>query len=165
MARPPPSKCIYVVDTSSWIAISEHPDQNRIRDRLATLFEDERIKFPPEVLAELTQISDFANWLQQYKTTACENFRTDISYLKLVGEITFTFPAMVGARSTRNKADPYVVATAVHGAQNPHRRVVVCDETITVRPGRKIPTACAAYNVPCMSILTMLDQEYPEDAW
>ena len=165
MARPPPSECIYVIDTSSWIAISEHPAQNLVRDRLATLFEAERIKFPIEVFNELTQVSDFVKWLQQYKTVACENFRSDVSYLKLVGEITFRFPAMVGARSTRNKADPYVVATAVHGAQNPHRRLVVCDETITVRPGRKMPTACAAYDISCISILTMLDQEYPEDGW
>ena len=165
MARPLFSRCIYVVDTSSWIAVSEHPDQNRIRDRLATLFEDGRIKFSPEVVDELTQVSDFASWLQQYKITACENFRNDVSYLRLVGEITFKFPAMVGARSTRNKADPYVVATAIHGAQNPHRRVVVCDETITVRPGRKMPTACAAYGVRCISILTMLEQEYPDDGW
>lgn len=90
---------------------------------------------------------------------------TDTNYLLLVGKVTHRFPAMVGARGARNKVDPYVVASAIHGSMNPHRRVVVCDETVNVRPNRKIPTACAAFGVECLSLFELLHREFPEDGW
>jgi hypothetical protein len=40
---------------------------------------------------------------------------------------------------------------------------VVCNESASRRPNRKIPGACGRYRVLCMTLLEMLDREYPED--
>jgi hypothetical protein len=62
MAAPADPDCVYVMDTSSWIAISDHPAQNRIQSRLVELIEAGRIKFPPQVFEEFTKVSDLVGW-------------------------------------------------------------------------------------------------------
>jgi Domain of unknown function (DUF4411) len=74
---------------------------------------------------------------------------------------------MSGARGTRNRADPYVVAYAAfrNRSENPIRCVVVCDESALVRPNRKIPTACKAFDVESISLIEILKLEFPDEAW
>lgn len=160
-----PSGCIYVMDTSSWLSIEGHPAQNRILSSLAALTEIGRIRIPPEVVAELVNVSDMVSWVKQLQEVLVERNTTDVEYLLLAGRIAHRFPAMAGATGRRNKADPWVRATAIHGSANPHTRVVVCDESLAKRPGRKIPTACKAYGIECLTLFEMLDREFPDDGW
>lgn len=142
---------IYVIDASSWIAIESHPAQNRILSALVPLIQNGRVKMPPEAWRELENTSYLAGWLEPYKSAVVENLRTDVDYLLLAGQISHKFPGMAGARGTRDKADPWIVAMAKHMTGKPHARAVVCNETLERRPNRKIPTACKHFGVICMN--------------
>jgi hypothetical protein len=157
--------CTYVVDTSSWIEIDDHPVQNRILSALVPLIENGRIKFPPEVWDEFKETSQLVTWLSPYKEIVLENRRTDVHYLMTVGQIAHKFPGMSGTRGQKKKADPWVVGLAIHGNGNPHLRIVVCKETLQNRPNRKMPSVCAQHGIKCISLVEMLDREYPNDGW
>lgn len=156
---------VFVVDSSSWLEIESHPAQNRILSALIPIIQDGRIKAPPEVWKEIEDSSELHPWLKPYRDAIVENRRSNPDYLLLAGKIAHAFQGMAGVRGLKEKADPWVVATAVHAKSNPHIRVVVCNETVRRRPNRKLPTACAAYNVECLTLLQMLDREYPDDGW
>lgn len=156
---------VYVVDTSSWLQIEGHPDENRILDALYNLVEAGKMKSPPEVFKELSGVGSVTGWLKLNKSAIVEGNRSDLSYFGLVGEITHKFPGMAGARGMKNKADPYVVALAKHLTSNPTKGVVVCDESLNRRPNRKIPTACAQYGVECFGMMDLLRKEFPDDDW
>lgn len=156
---------IYIVDSSSWIAIEDDPAQNRILSALLPLIENGRIKLPLEVWDELCETFSLMPWMNPHKQDLIDNQRSNVDYLLLGGQVAHRFPGMAGSRGTRNKADPWIVALAKIRDGDPQSTVVVCNETIRNRPNRKIPSACGAYNLRCMSLREMLDQEYPEDGW
>jgi hypothetical protein len=156
---------IFIVDTSSWLDIERQTAQNRILSALVPVIEAGRIKVPPEVWDEIEESSKLFEWLSTYRGRIVENRRAKPDYLMLAGKIAHSFQGMAGVRGRRNKADPWVVATAVHARSNPHVRVVVCNETVRRRPNRKMPTACKAYGIECLSLFEMLDREYPDDGW
>ena len=72
---------------------------------------------------------------------------------------------MAGARGRKEKADPWVIALAIHERTYADEPIVVCNETINNRPNRKIPTACDHYGVECLTLLEMLNREYPAEGW
>jgi hypothetical protein len=163
-----PSDNGYVLDSSGWISIDGRPDQNRILYFLVQLIEDGRIKSPPEVWEELKKCEWVLAWISGYRTSIIENRSQDFSYLTIVGGITRKFPGLAGARGSKNKADPYVVALAVHmNADNPRsiRWSVVAAETLAQRANRKIPTACRDANIECMGLFEMLKREFPDENW
>jgi len=153
------------VDTSSWLRIEEHPDANRILDALGGLLERGQIKAPPEVFKELKQVGVVEGWIKLHQSEIEVNRNNDLEYLQKVGEVTHKFPGMVGVRSGKEKADPYVVALAACGVPDPCVWVVVADETLAKRPNRKIPTACKAFGVDCDGFEDMLRREFPNDGW
>ena len=75
--------------------------------------------------------------------------------------------AMAGARRRKERADQYIVATAAHlnATSNPTRYRVVCEETDTQRPSRKMVTACKSFGVESMSLLEMLREEFPDEGF
>ena len=83
----------------------------------------------------------------------------------LIGRVTHQFSTMAGARRRKERADQYVVATAAYlnATSNPTRTRVVCEETDTQRPSRKIVTACKAFGVEPMNLLEMLREEFPNE--
>lgn len=153
------------MDTSSWIEIDDHPAQNRILSALVPLIENGRTKFPPEVWDEFKETSQLVAWLLPYKRIVLESRRSDVNYLMTVGQIAHKYPGMSGTRGQRKKADPWVVGLAIHGNGNPRLCVVVCDESLKHRPNRKIPSVCAKHGIKCISLVEMLDWEYPNDGW
>jgi Domain of unknown function (DUF4411) len=157
-------KYLFIIDSSSWFEIENHPAQNRILSALVPLIEGGRVRFPPEVWEEI-QDCTLIHWLEPYRLSLVESFRNEVEYLLLGGKVAHKFPGLAGIRGRRRKADPWVVAAAVHGSKNPHMRAVVCNETVRKRPNRKMPTACAAFGVECLSLLEMLHREYPDDGW
>lgn len=163
---PEPSPVRYVVDSSSWITIEGHSAQNRILSRVGELIEAGRVIVPPEVWAEL-EVAECRGWLEQYKERLVVNRSNDVDYLMLGGRIAHRFPAMASARirRSRERADPWVIALAAVTTSLGVIAVVVADETINRRPNRKIPTACAAFGVQCLSLFDMLKREFPNDGW
>lgn len=165
MAEQDSARYIFVVDSSSWLEIESHPAQNRILSALVPMIEAGRIKIPPEVWKEIEESSELHLWLKPHREAIIENRRSRPEYLLLAGKIAHMFQGMAGVRGLRDKADPWVIATAIHAQGNPHVRVVVCNETVRRRPNRKLPTACAAFKVECLNLMEMLDREYPADGW
>jgi hypothetical protein len=156
---------IFIVDTSSWLEIERHPAENRILSALVPMIEAGRIKFLPEVFKEIKETSRLFVWLSHYKDVLVENRRAHVDYLTIAGTIAYKFPAMCGTMGKKDKADPWVIAMAIHAGRNPRARVIVCNETVRRRPNRKIPTVCQAYGIECKTMLEMLHMEYPEDGW
>ena len=155
---------VYVVDASSWISVDGNPDANRILLHLDILIQRGRLKCPPEVWKEIRS-RYMAAWLKGKRKNIVHSLRSNIDFLKKVGEVTGKYPAMAGARGTRNRADPYVVAYAAYRneTENPTLCVVVCDESALVRSNRKIPTACKAFGVEPLTLMEMLKREFPEE--
>lgn len=156
---------VYVIDTSSWLQIEQHPASNMILDCLARLINMGRVKAPTQVFDELKSIDNLAGWLVINRQDIEVNRNQDIDFLMTVGRVTHQFPAMAGARTSKDKADPYVIALAIEGSPNPGRWTVICNETLDRRPNRKIPTACAHFGIDCIDIIEMLRREFPFDDW
>ena len=102
----------YVVDSSALISIEERSDQNKILYYLSILIDDGAVKCPSEVWDELKKCLWVLAWLKESREKIVENMSQDLEFLALVGEITHKFHVMSGARGSRNKADPYVIAFA-----------------------------------------------------
>jgi hypothetical protein len=160
----------YVIDSSGWISIDGRPDQNQILYYTIKLVEAGRVKSPPEVWDELKKCEWVLAWIRNYRSSIVENRSQDNTYLALVGSITRKFPAMAGARGTKDKADPYVVALAAHlngerGLLIRTNWCVVAAETLAGRQNRKIPTACRDAGLECIGLLEMLKREFPDESW
>jgi hypothetical protein len=154
---------IYVVDASSWISIDGNPDANRILLCIDQLAEQGKIKCPPICLNEVRN-EYMAGWIKARRRQIAHTLRTKVEYLQLLGRVTQQFPAMSGARGKRNKADPYLVAYAAFRILSENKQcVVVCAESIVKRPNRKMPTACAAFDVESIDLLEMLRREFPDE--
>lgn len=157
---------VYVIDASSWISVDGNPDANRILACLDVLAERGALKCPPQCLNEVRS-EYIAGWIKIRRKQLSHSVRTKLEFLQLLGNVTFKFAAMAGARGAKNKADPYLVAYAAfrNATENPIRCVVVCNESVAFRPSRKIPTACRAYGVECCSLEEMLIREFPNEDW
>ncbi len=155
------------MDASSWISIEGHPAQNRILHTLVGLIEADRLECPPEAWEEVQRCPWVHAWIDQYKDRLINNHRQNVDYLLLVGQITSRYPRMSGARGKKEKADPYVLANAVHGNRiiNPMKFAVVTNEGPASK--RKLPAACRDkdYNVECMTLLEMLQKELPDETF
>lgn len=156
----------YVVDASSWISIDGNPDANRILSHLDILVQRGAIKCPPQCLREVRN-KYMAGWIKIRRKQILHNLRTKLGFLKLLGEVSWKFSGMAGARGRRNRADPYLVAYAAFRNQTENQTccVVVSDESALVRPNRKIPTACKSFGVELITFLEMLEREFPEENW
>jgi hypothetical protein len=157
---------VYVIDASSWISVEGNPDANRILAHLDMLAQRGAIKCPPQCLNEVRS-AYVAGWIKIRRKQLSHSLRTRLDFLKVLGEITFKFAGMAGARGTKNKADPYLIAYAAfrNSTENPTRCVVVCNESAAQRPSRKIPTACEAYGVEAITLEDMLRREFPDQDW
>ena len=156
---------IYVVDTSSWLRIKGHPESYRILDRSGQLVERGAISDPREVFEELKELSDAVSCVKQNKEGSVRRQMTDVEYLLAAGQVQYAFPAMGGATSGKNKADPYVVALGKFMLNAGTKCVVVANETIRSRPNRKIPAACVHFGLEFYDLIGMLRAEFPEDGW
>ena len=123
---------IYVVDTSSWLRIKGHPESYRILDRSGQLVERGAISDPREVFEELKELSDAVSCVKQNKEGSVRRQMTDVEYLLAAGQVQYAFPAMGGATSGKNKADPYVVALGKFMLNAGTKCVVVANENYSL---------------------------------
>jgi hypothetical protein len=157
---------IYVIDASSWISIDGNPDANRILAHIDILVQRGVVKCPPQCLKEVRS-AYISGWIKIRRKQIAHNVRSKLEFLKILGEVTFKFSGMAGARGVRNKADPYLIAYAAfqNANENPTTCMVVCDESAIHRPNRKIPTACKSYKIEPITLMEMLKREFPEQEW
>jgi hypothetical protein len=98
------------------------------------------------------QEDDVSEWAESHK---------DI-FLKLTQDIQLQtrsilkdHPKLVDLKRKKSSADPFLIATAMV-----KRGVVVTEERKSGGPQvEKIPDVCAAYRLPCISLLKLLEQE------
>lgn len=156
----------YVIDASSWIAIEGHPAQNLILYCLGKLIEAGKVQCPPEAWEEVQQCPWVHAWLKPYRPQFVKAIG-GVEFLGMLGQVTYRFHAMAGARRRKERADQYIVATAAYlnATHNPVRHVVVCEESAAQRPNRKLTTACNAFGVTSRNLLQMLREEFPDEKW
>jgi hypothetical protein len=128
---------VYVIDSSAWNNIDGRSDAEDVWQLIDQLIQDGRIVACAQVLTEIRDEPFFLLHLHAHELALQIGDRTDTDYLMHVGKITREHQAMAGARGTKTKADPYVVALA-----ELDKYVVVADETCTHRPNKKIPGVC-----------------------
>ena len=156
----------YIVDASSWITVENHPAQNRILFCVGKLIESGKILCPTEAWGEVKFCPWVLAWLEPDKDDFVQSISTT-EYLMTVGRVTHRFPAMAGARRRKERADQYIVATAMYlnATSNPTKHIVICEETDNQRASRKLVTACDALGVEHKGLLEMLRDEFPEEGW
>jgi hypothetical protein len=156
----------YIIDASSWISIEGNPAANLILYCIGKLIEAGKIQCPPEAWDEVQKCPWVLAWLKSYREQFVKNIGT-IEYYGIVGQVTHQFHVMAGARRRKERADQYIVATAVYlnAITNPTKHVVVCEESDAHRPSRKLVTACSKFNVTSINLLKMLSSEFPGEKW
>jgi hypothetical protein len=154
----------YIVDASSWISVEGHPKQNPILFFVGKLIETGKIQCPPEAWDEVEKCPWVKTWLEPLRSQFVKNVGA-VEYLAMVGSVTHRFHAMAGARRRKERADQYVLATAMYlnATSNPTTHVVVCEETAVQRKNRKLVTACDAFNVEHGTLIDMLRKEFPDE--
>jgi hypothetical protein len=157
---------VYVIDASSWISIDGNPDANRILAAADRLIERGAVKCPPQCLNEVKS-AYISAWIKIRRKQIAHNLRTKVEFLRILGDVTFNFSGMAGARGIKNRADPYLVAYAAfrNANENPVKCIVVCNESAVQRPNRKIPTACKSFGVEAITLGEMLKREFPNEEW
>lgn len=155
----PDSERYYVIDSSSWISVEEHPARTLILYCIIQLIERGRICCPPEVWKELKKCDWVLAWLKDYRKKIVRSISAT-PYLALVGQVALAYPSMCATRGSKEKGDGYVVAMVVHGNRttNPQCWVgVAADE--------KIRIACTEYQAEGIELLDMLRREFPNEKW
>ena len=156
----------YVVDTSSWIALSrKRPiEYHEVTwAKIDTMIAGGQLKSPRGVYDEISAGRDrLWEWIDARQLA----FVLDTpDLLMLVGEIIDRFPQLVDESKEALDADPYVVALAVLLSRRRDRPGV--EPTVTIvteevdRPDRptKIPFVARRYGVPSTNMDGMLGRE------
>jgi uncharacterized protein DUF4411 len=147
---------VFCVDTNVWIALWR---ENYPIDVFPTLWTklDEVIAVgevvaPVDVCDELErQDDDLLRWVRQRPTL----FRVaDTATQNAVIVIMNQFPNWVDVNSTRNQADPWVVAMGVVIPST-----VVTNERSSNGPRPKIPNVCEHFGVECIDLLAFIRRQ------
>jgi len=148
----------YIVDTSSLINLRQYYPADmfpNVWDKLSQLAQDGIIGSSSEVYRELSaQESDvvFA-WANSQKHI----FLPPIAAIQQnVTDILKTHGNLLDVKKQKSGADPFVLATAMqyHCAVVSEERQAELNSRVT-----RLPNACHAYDVQCISLLEMLRQQ------
>ena len=164
------SNTFYVIDTSSLINIRMfYPISifTSFWDKLDGLALEGRLASPQTVLEELGQKDDdyLINWARSHKDKL---IYTDYSehFLQYVEEIMDRFPELIDNKSTKEQADPYVIALALEYRDNPQQKLVRYDVNVVTEESlknkskkTKIPEVCDYYKIPCYKMIEMAENE------
>jgi hypothetical protein len=164
------SNTFYVIDTSSLINIRMHYPVSVFTSfwkKLDELVLENRLGAPQAVFEELSQKDDdyLFKWAKSRKDPM---FNSDYSeyLLQKVSEIMGKFPGLIDENSTKEQADPFVIAMAVEYRDNPQKKLfqydvcVVTEESLKKHSDKpKIPFVCGHYNIPCCRMVVMAEKE------
>ena len=157
---------VYVVDTSSWIALSRtHPIDSHEGTWVGidALAESGRLKSPRGVYDEIAAGRDrLWEWVNIRQEIIFE--KPTLELLMLVAEINDKFPHLVDKSKAVLDADPYVVALAVLPSRLPELfetgpSVIVTEEADSPDRPTKIPFVARDYGVSCISMAGLLERE------
>lgn len=156
----------YVVDTSSWIALSRtHPidDHERTWAGIDDLAASGRVRSPRGVYDEISAGKDrLWEWVDARQEIIFAEPTLDL--LMLVAEINDRFPGLADRNKAVLDADPYVVALAAL----PRRQqklsgngpaAVVTEEADRPDKPTKIPFVARSYGVSCTNMAGLLERE------
>lgn len=119
------------------------------------LIEDGRMVASIEVYNELEKKDDdvFA-WAKERKDTLFVEINDDVQ--AQVVQIMATYPRLVDTVKGKSGGDPFVIALAM-SATPPH--TIVTDEKGGKADSPKIPSVCVHEGVPCIDLLTLIEDE------
>ena len=117
--------------------------------KLDELVTHQEVLCPDEVRVELArQEDDLAKWINARQHLFVP---LDDSIQRATSEVLARHPLLMKATKNRNGADPFVIATA-----RVKNLTVVTEEKGGTNTKPKIPSVCAALNVPCVNVLSFL---------
>lgn len=80
-------------------------------------------------------------------------------FARNVGIVQFRFPGMGKAMGPKERADPFVVALSLTFNSDHQPWIVVTSESKRRRPMRKIPGACDALGLKCITLDELIERE------
>ena len=109
---------------------------------------------PEEVMNEIEKKDDgLHDFLKEHEAQLV--IPLDEEIMAGTKEVLAEFPRFAGSMRGRNKADPFVIATA-----RAKEIIVVSEEGMRGNKNRpKIPLACAHFEVECMTVLDYIEQQ------
>jgi len=153
---------IYVVDTSSMIALEQYPIDifKSLWTNLEKLVKNNQLISPKEALEELKKKDDeIARWAKKNK----KMFKTITQQQSAkVKEILAKFPALIDPNKETPDADPFLIALSLEKTQQQTltqtQRVVVAQEVY--RNNKiNIPFVCQFYGVECIKLIDLFRME------
>ncbi len=160
---------VYSFDSNIFISMrKKYPRENHgsLWEKVEELLNNQEILVSREVIEELEDVDDgLVRWLKGFKTCIIDNEKEIVSY---VSELVNKLPGWVDPLSTKNKADPYVIALARwkngtvvtqegNGTLNPHhinlKRMVEQSSSV------KIIDVCQLEGIPWLDIVGFLSQQ------
>lgn len=153
---------MYVIDTSSWIAIfAQYPTESRqkILEGIDTLILQGRIKSPRGVYGKISQKKDdLYLWIKDREKIFVNHGK---EMIKLAGEIKVEYPHLVNHNRSEISADPYVIALAIHLKRGIREIdvVIVTEESDNPKRTSKIPYVAHKKNMSTINLDALLDLE------
>lgn len=157
---------VWVIDTSSLIAIKSlpHADRDRVFARLSVRVKGARLFFPREVLNELKRDSSDKRspdrpcvWALEVEGDACQHAPT----LEEVKAVLAIVPDILDPAkdSGADEADPYVLALAKKLRDQGVDARVVTEEAKNYLRKLSLNTACGMLGIPSLPLLGLLRSE------
>lgn len=151
----------YCFDTSAliegWVRSYPYDVFPTLWSNLERMIEDGDILCPDEVLIELAKKEDDLHKWAKLKKKLFYPLDNDLQVA--VVEVLTYYPGLAAQKSSRNHADPFVVALA-----KITNRIVVSGEKNRGNPDGlipKIPDVCQAYDIRCITLLQFIrDQKW-----
>lgn len=107
---------------------------------------------PDEVRAEIARQDDgLRDWLRERPHILVT---LDAEVQTAVREVLKSFPLLVKAFSTRNQADPFVIATA-----KVHNLIIVTEERLGTAKKPRIPDVCRTMNIRCIDVMAFIREQ------
>jgi hypothetical protein len=158
----------FIIDTCSILDIKRkisNPVRKLVYRQLSELVKNETLFFPDEVYKELkggtsNEASDQAYaWAKANRELA--TIYGDLT--KEVIQLLVAHPTVARVidpeKGSIIEADPYILALALKIRDKGYQPVVLTEESKTSPVKLALPQACGILRLPCMSIITFLEQE------
>lgn len=155
---------IYIVDTSILIDIRRHYPIPDLWNEIEKLLKLNRIISHEYVYEEIIpQKLDGVDGLTEMVSRYKKHFlSTTQKQIDLVAEIIQKFPGLIDHNSSKNQADPYIVAIAVELREVPEdlfnkkEYVVVTNENKD--KSMRIPAVCKEYKIRCINLFEFFEE-------
>lgn len=147
----------FCLDTSGFLDgfVRYYPPETfqTLWDRMDALASSGRVVVPEEVYLELEHHHDAAfQWLNDRKEQVLVS--TDALVVAATRELLTEYPRLAMEGSTRNRADPFVIATA-----SLQKACVVTGESGGTEKSPKIPYVCGDQGIECLNFLAVVQLE------